>query len=167
MSDLELLTSKLNEFGYGYKMGNPNNLDTEANLVVTAKSSLSLVHHFYFKDATYLHSDTGSEYTVELEHKDLDDALKLISTMPPDRELTPYSRWKHFKGTIAEIITVAEHSETGEELVVYKCTGNHGQTNHTDGVYARPKEMFLSEVDHEKYPNVNTKYRLTKVLQYD
>lgn len=164
MSDLELLTSKLNEYGFGYKIESPKNLDTDANLVVIAKSSLSLVHHFYFKNDKYVKSDTGSEYIIEIEHESFDWALDFMSKMTPDRELTPYSRWKHFKGTIAEIITVAKHSETGEELVVYRCTGNHGQTNHTDGIYARPKDMFLSEVDHEKYPNVNTKYRLTKLL---
>jgi hypothetical protein len=164
MSDLELLTSKLNEFGYGYRIESPRNLDTEANMVIIAKSSLSLIHHFYFKNDKYVRSDTGSEYIVEIVHKDFEDALNFIGSLPPDREITEYSRWKHFKGTIAEVITVAKHSETGEELVVYRCTGNHGQTNHTDGVYARPKDMFLSEVDHEKYPNVNTKYRLTKVV---
>ena len=49
--------------------------------------------------------------------------------------------------------------ETGEDLVVYACIDNKGKTNHTDGIYARPLEMFLSEVDHEKYPNVKQKYR--------
>ena len=164
MSDLELLTSKLNEYGFGYRIENPRNLTTDANLVVIAKSSLSLVHHFYFKNDKYVKSDTGSEYVIEIEHESFDWALDFMSKMIPDREITEYSRWKHFKGTIAEVITVAKHSETGEEMVVYRCTGNNGQTNHTDDVYARPKDMFLSEVDHEKYPNVNTKYRLTKLL---
>ena len=164
MSDLELLTSKLTDNGFDYRIDNPRNTNTEANLVVTAKSSLSLVHHFYFKDATYLRSDTGSEYIIEIVHKNFEDALNIISNLPPDRDLMPYSSWKHFKGTIVEVITVATDSETGEELVVYKCTGNHGQTNHTDGVYARPKDMFLSEVDHEKYPDVKTKYRFTKTV---
>lgn len=49
------------------------------------------------------------------------------------------------------VITVAEHSETGEKLVVYRCMDNNGKTNHKDGIYARPLDMFLSEVDHEKY----------------
>lgn len=164
MSDLELLTSKLNEYGFGYRIESPKNLATEANLVVIAKSSLSLTHHFYFKNDKYVKSDTGSEYIIELEHESFEWALDFMSKMIPDREITEYSKWKHFKGTIAEVITVAKHSETGEEMVVYRCTGNRGQTNHTDGVYARPKDMFLSEVDHEKYPNVNTKYRLTKML---
>lgn len=164
MSDLELLTRKLDEYGFGYKITNPRETETEANLVVIAKSSLSLTHHFYFKNDKYLRSDTGSEYIIELQHESFDWALDFMSKMIPDREVTNYSHWKHFKGTMAEVITTAKDSETGEEMVVYKCTGNHGQTNHTDGVYVRPMKMFLSEVDHEKYPDVNTKYRFTKVI---
>lgn len=80
-----------------------------------------------------------------------------------NRTITPGSVWRHFKGTTAKVITVAKHSETGEELVIYQCSGNEGKTNHTDGTYARPKDMFLSEVDHEKYPDVKQKYRLEKV----
>ena len=163
MSDLELLTSKLDEYGFGYKITNPRETETEANLVVVAKSSLSLTHHFYFKNDKYLRSDTGSEYTIEIKHESFDWVLDFISKMRPNRELDEYSHWKHFKGTIATVITVAKDSETGEEMVVYKCSGNHGQTNHTDGVYVRPMKMFLSEVDHEKYPDVKTKYRFTKV----
>lgn len=80
-----------------------------------------------------------------------------------DRNVTPGSVWRHFKGTTAKVITLAKHSETGEELVIYECSGNEGKTNHTDGTYARPKDMFLSEVDHEKYPDVKQKYRLEKI----
>lgn len=60
--------------------------------------------------------------------------------------------YKHFKGTIHRIICVAKHSETKEDMVVY----THGDDNE---VWARPLDMFLSEVDHEKYPEVKQKYR--------
>jgi hypothetical protein len=43
MSDLETLTSKLNEYGFGYRIESPKNLDTEANLVVIAKTSQKLL----------------------------------------------------------------------------------------------------------------------------
>lgn len=80
------------------------------------------------------------------------------------REVKPFTVWKHFKGTRAMVITVAKHSETGEDLVVYCCLDNKGKTNHKDGIYARPMNMFLSEVDHEKYPDVTQKYRFEEVI---
>lgn len=74
------------------------------------------------------------------------------------REIKVNKMYRHFKGSKAFVITIAKHSETGENLVIYLCTDSDN-TNHTDGVYARPIDMFLSEVDHKKYPNVKQKYR--------
>lgn len=80
-----------------------------------------------------------------------------------DREVRPFTMWKHFKGARALVIAVANHSETGEKLVVYNCMDNNPNSNHKDGIYARPLKMFLSEVDHEKYPNVQQKYRFEEI----
>lgn len=81
-----------------------------------------------------------------------------------ERTIKPFTMWRHFKGTRAFVIMVAQHSETGENLVVYRCMDNNGKTNHKDGIYARPLNMFLSEVDHEKYPKATQKYRFEEIV---
>jgi len=60
--------------------------------------------------------------------------------------------YKHFKGNLYEVLAIAKHTETMEDMVVYM---------EVDGekTYARPLEMFVSKVDKEKYPEVLQTYR--------
>ena len=69
------------------------------------------------------------------------------------RELKVKGIYKHFKGDYYLVEDVAYHSETKEKVVTYR--GLYGNNE----LYARPLDMFLSEVDREKYPNVEQKYR--------
>ncbi len=70
-----------------------------------------------------------------------------------ERELKVNGIYKHFKGDSYIVEDVAIHSETKEKYVVYR--GLYGNNE----LYIRPYEMFLSEVDHNKYPEVKQKYR--------
>ena len=55
------------------------------------------------------------------------------------------------------IVGVATHSETGEQMMVYSPLYGEG------GLFVRPLDLFLSEVDHEKYPAIRQKYRFELV----
>ena len=73
-----------------------------------------------------------------------------------EREIKAGQKYKHFKGMVVEIIALAKDCETLDDLVVY---------THDGDTWVREKKNFLSEVDHEKYPNVEQKYRFEEIYE--
>ena len=81
------------------------------------------------------------------------------------REFSPGDIIQHFKREtvdrnsmqyLYEFIGIAIHSETRDRVVVYRAL--YGDK----GLFVRPYEMFMEEVDHDKYPEIRQKYRFEK-----
>lgn len=73
--------------------------------------------------------------------------------------VTPGSIVRHFKGNFYEIVDFAEHTETGELLVIYR------QLKEPKKVYARPADMFFSKVDKSKYPEATQELRFQLIMK--
>lgn len=72
------------------------------------------------------------------------------------REIKVGAKYRHFKGTIMEVIAIAKHSETLEDMVIYKHLED-------EQIWARPMDMFNSLVDKDKYPDVTQEYRFEEI----
>lgn len=72
-------------------------------------------------------------------------------------ELKLHRIYRHFKGDYYLVEDLAKDSETGQDMVVYRKLYGDGS------LWVRPKTMFLEEVDHHKYPDVQQKYRFELV----
>ncbi len=75
------------------------------------------------------------------------------------RTLQIHGVYRHFKGNYYYVEGIATHSETREQLVVYRALYGERQ------LYVRPLEMFLSPVDREKYPAADQEFRFEEVRE--
>lgn len=94
--------------------------------------------------------------------------MDLTAMEQTERTIQPGDIFKHFKRELQkgdnanylyEILNFAHHSETDETLVVYRALYAPYK------ICARPYEMFMSEVDHNKYPEIKQKYRFEKLIE--
>jgi len=76
-----------------------------------------------------------------------------------ENRMQPGDIVRHFKGNEYEIICFARDSETQAELVVYRALYGGG------GTWVRPKDMFFSSVDRDKYPNAAQTYRFERITK--
>ena len=65
------------------------------------------------------------------------------------QEISKNTIYRHFKGNLYFVEDIAEHTETGEQMIIYRAL--YGSNK----LYARPLAMFASKVDREKYPDTN------------
>ena len=69
------------------------------------------------------------------------------------RKIKTNTIYRHSKGDYYLVLDIAKHSETKETYVIYRALYDSNE------LWVRPLDMFLSEIDHEKYPTIKQKYR--------
>ena len=67
---------------------------------------------------------------------------------------------RHFKGNLYRIMGIGVDTETEQEVIIYKREDNTGN------IWVRPRTMFEGEVDKEKYPNAEQKWRFELVEKH-
>ena len=91
----------------------------------------------------------------------MDKRMNVQSGIQHIKDVMVGYRYKHFKGGIYVVTDIAVHSETEEPMVIYR------NFHDPSLVWCRPMSMFLSEVDHEKYPDVKQQMRFERIGKED
>ena len=87
----------------------------------------------------------------------MDKRMNVQSGIQHIKDVMVGYRYKHFKGGIYVVTDIAVHSEAEEPMVIYR------NFNDPSLAWCRPLSMFLSEVDHEKYPDVKQLMRFERI----
>jgi hypothetical protein len=129
----------------------------------TSKDLESYMGAMYGEWWQQLHIEQSEEFELDGEDKPNCDLALLTRHFKKDNISTEFDRplpkkgekYRHFKlGKVVTVIGISRHTETEELTVIYEYEG---------AIWNRPLEMFMSEVDREKYPNAKQKYRFEKL----
>ena len=132
---------------YIYLDASPENKANSASVVSHPKSSdTAQTSQVIQKTQTVstFSADTGKTDTKPLHEIHTGDIVRHFKREWVSEESTKY---------LYKVLAFAEHTETGEKLVVYQAMYAPFK------ICARPYDMFMSEVDHQKYPGVRQQWR--------
>lgn len=140
-----------------YNPNGRNQTETEARLIDD-----DIRNMLRENDMSYIEVN-GDKEGYDKVYKMILDAVENMRRKAADtpiRGVTKNGIYRHFKGKYYLVLECADHAETGERMVVYRHLYGNG------GLCVRPVSIFLSEVDHDKYPDVKQKYRFELVKEF-
>lgn len=149
----------------GYLVDFDNESDKDLSGVMPsliAQKMMMHPRHFHIEESDCGYVDSNHE----LNDMNVDLALceKYFKSNPSSdtgRTVEVGRKYRHFKnGKIVKVIAVSQDTENiGSYYVIYECMDEDNKTK----IWNRPYGMFLSEVDHKKYPDATQKYRFELV----
>lgn len=149
----------------GYLVGNEDSLGDENTLKTIMKNRFGDYPGAKFQQ---LHVEKSKSFEIEknFANSEFQDNCDLAlleqhfdygDPIQSDREVIVGAKYRHFKiGKIVTVVGIGRHTENEQPLVAYTYEGK---------MWFRPYDMFVSEVDHEKYPDATQKYRFELVDQ--